>query len=184
MDPKWGAYGGTIYNISDYVCGLKIGTSFADVVDTLYAISATPALQITGLNGTNVTYTINLATNTGFSGTVNLSVSGLPANTSYNLSQTSLTGAGTATLNVTTSSTTPQGAYTLLISAIDGNQTNYYTVAMQVSKLPGTYVWNGPGAGSNNWSASTNWSPAGPPRAIDTVDFFNAGGGQHCFQYK
>jgi hypothetical protein len=175
VDPKWGAYGGNIYNIYDYVSGLKIGTAYADVVDTLYAISATPALQYTGLNGTNINYTISLATNTGFNGTVNLAVSGLPANTAYSLSKSSFTGAGTATLSVTTSNTTPAGDYTLLLSAIDGKQTNYYTVEMQVSKPPGTYVWSGPGAGANNWSANTNWSPAGPPGSADIVEFFNPG---------
>src|ERR1035438_3822515 len=77
VDPKWGAYGGDIYNVYDYVSGLKIGTTYADVVDTLYALSASPPSQYTGLNGTNITYSVNLATNLGFAGSVQLSVSGL-----------------------------------------------------------------------------------------------------------
>jgi hypothetical protein len=116
-----------------------------------------------------------VATNTGFSGTIKLVVSGLPANTSFSLSQTNFTGAGVATLSVTTSNTTPPGAYTVLLSGINGRQTNYYTVDVQVTRPPGTYVWNGSGAGAYPWSASANWSPAGPPGSSDTVDFFNAG---------
>lgn len=175
VDPKWGAYGGDIYNVYDYVCGLKIGTTYGDVVDTLYALSASPPLQYTGLTGTNINYTINVVTNAGFSGTIQLAVSGMPANTSYSLSQTNFNGAGVATLNMTTSNTTPQGSYTVLLSGIDGTQTNYYTVEVQVTKPPGTYVWNGPGAGAYNWSVGTNWSPNGPPGASDSVNFFNAG---------
>jgi hypothetical protein len=176
VDPKWGVYGGDIYTVYDYVSGLKIGTTYADVVDTLYAMSASPPSQITGLTGTNLSYTINLVTNTGFSGNVQLSVSGLPANTSYTLSPSSFNGPGVATLNVTTSNTTPQGTYTLLFRAINGTKTNYTTVEMVVAAVPGTYVWNGAGAGANNWSAASNWSPAGgPPTSIDTVKFFNPG---------
>ncbi|HVM46418.1 MAG TPA: heparin lyase I family protein [Candidatus Acidoferrum sp.] len=175
VDPKWGVYGGDIYTVIDYVSGLRIGTAYADVVDTLYATSASPASQITGLTGTNITYTVNVVTNSGFSGSITLSVSGLPANTSFRLSPTSFTGPGAATLSVTTSNTTPQGTYTLLFRAIDGAQTNYTTVEMIVSKVPGTYVWNGPGAGANNWSSAGNWSPAGPPGTIDSVEFFNQG---------
>ena len=175
VDPKWGAYGGDIDSVYDYVCGLKIGTTYADVVDTLYALSAAPPSQYAGLNGTNLTYTINVATNTGFSGNIKLTLSGLPTNARYSLSQTSFSGAGVATLSVTTSNATPQGTYILLLSGINGSQTNYYTVQMNVTKPPATYVWNGPGAGAYNWSAGTNWSPTGPPGATDTVEFYNAG---------
>jgi hypothetical protein len=175
VDPKWGAYGGDTDAVYDYVCGLKIGTTYADVVDTLYALSASPPSQYAGVSGTNLSYTINVVTNAGFSGSIKLLVSGLPANSSCSLSQTNFSGAGAATLSVTTASTTPQGTYTLLIAGIAGTQTNYYTVEMKVSKPPATYVWNGLGAGTNNWSASTNWSPAGPPGPLDTAVFDNTG---------
>jgi hypothetical protein len=175
VDPKWGAYGDDVDAVSDYVTGLKIGTTYNDVVDSLFALTASPPFQYTGLNGTNVTYTINLTTNLGFTGTIQLSVSGLPANTAYTLSPTSFTGQGTATLSVITSNTTPAGYYTLLFTGVNNGKTNYYTVAMDVAKPPGTYVWNGPGAGSNTWSATGNWSPTGPPTAIDSVEFFDPG---------
>ena len=43
------------------------------------------------------------------------------------------------------------------------------------SHAPGIFVWNGPGAGANNWSASGNWIPAGPPESLDDVKFFDLG---------
>jgi len=175
VDPKWGAYGGDIYAITNQVCGLKIGTTYADAVDTLYCQSATPASQTTGLSGTNVSYTLTVATNAGFSGTIQLSVSGLPANSSYTISPSSFTAAGTATLDVTTSNTTLPGDYILVLRAISGGLTNYTTVGLNVAKAPVAYAWNGPGAGANRWSTPGNWSPAGPPTAIDTAGFNNAG---------
>ena len=175
VDPKWGIYGDDIDACSDYVTALKIGTTYADVVDTLYALTASPPSQYTGLTGTNISYTVNVVTNAGFTGSITLAVSGLPANTSYTLNPSVFTGQGTATLTVTTSNNTPQGSYTVLVSGINGTQTNYYTVLMQVTRPPATYVWNGPGTGNNDWSAAANWSPTGPPSSIDTVDFFDAG---------
>lgn len=43
------------------------------------------------------------------------------------------------------------------------------------SHPPGVFVWNGPGAGTNNWSESGHWIPAGPPEAFDDVKFLDAG---------
>jgi len=45
------------------------------------------------------------------------------------------------------------------------------------SRAPATIIWNGPGAGSNNWSVAGNWNPAETPGAFDDVKFFDAGAG-------
>ena len=48
--------------------------------------------------------------------------------------------------------------------------------ALTVSSHPPTvFIWNGPGAGANSWSASGYWSPAGPPETLDDVKFFDPG---------
>jgi hypothetical protein len=36
-------------------------------------------------------------------------------------------------------------------------------------------IWNGPGAGANNWSTTNNWLPTEAPEFLDDVKFFNAG---------
>ena len=41
--------------------------------------------------------------------------------------------------------------------------------------IPGVFIWNGPGAGTNKWSTSGYWSPAGPPEAFDDLKFFDPG---------
>src|SRR5262249_13809959 len=43
------------------------------------------------------------------------------------------------------------------------------------SHPPSTIIWNGPGAGLNNWSVVGNWSPAEVPEALDNVKFYDPG---------
>jgi hypothetical protein len=175
VDPKWGVYGGGTYTVIDYVSGLKIGTTYADVVDSSFLLTGAPVSQIAGITGTNLYYTVNVVTNPGYSGSVALSMSGLPANASASFSPPSVTGPGASTLSVTTSNTTPLGTYTLFVKGVDGTETNMTTVELVVNKAPRNLVWNGPGAGANNWSAAGNWSPAGPPEIQDSALFLNPG---------
>ena len=89
---------------------------------TNFVISASPA-SLTVSQGTSATYTVSLTTASGYVGTVNFSVSGLPASTTPVFSPTSLTASGTTTLTISTSATsplTPPGTYPLTISASDG----------------------------------------------------------------
>jgi hypothetical protein len=175
VDPKWGVYGGDTYTVIDYVSGLKIGTTYADVLSSSFLLTGAPVLQIAGVTGTNLYYTVNVVTNPGYSGSVALSVSGLPANASASFSPASVTGPGASTLTVTTSNTTPLGIYTLVLKGVDGTETNMTTIELDVNKAPRSLVWNGPGAGANNWSTSGNWSPAGPPEVQDSAVFLNTG---------
>jgi autotransporter-associated beta strand protein len=43
------------------------------------------------------------------------------------------------------------------------------------SHPPSAIVWNGPGAGLNDWSNPGNWSPAEVPESLDTVKFYDSG---------
>jgi autotransporter-associated beta strand protein len=43
------------------------------------------------------------------------------------------------------------------------------------SHPPSTIIWNGPGAGLNNWSSAGNWSPAEVPESLDNVKFYDVG---------
>jgi hypothetical protein len=38
-------------------------------------------------------------------------------------------------------------------------------------------IWNGPGAGANNWSTTNHWLPTEAPEFLDDVKFFDAGAG-------
>ena len=67
-----------------------------------FSISATPSSQNIVIGG-NTSYTVTVGSLNGFSGTVALSVSGLPAHVSGSFSPASITGgSGSSTLNITT----------------------------------------------------------------------------------
>src|ERR1017187_3151945 len=71
-------------------------------------------------------------------------------------------GLALITINVTDSSGQPAGtSFTLTVSSHAGTK----------------IIWNGPGAGANNWSTTNNWLPTESPEFLDDVKFFDAGAG-------
>src|SRR5215472_14825799 len=80
-----------------------------------FSISASPASQTVTAGGSG-SYTTTISALSGFAGTVNLSISGLPGGATASFNPASVAGAGNSTLSVATSSTTPAGNYTLTIT--------------------------------------------------------------------
>jgi hypothetical protein len=76
---------------------------------------------------------VNVTALGGFTGTVGLSVSGLPAGATASLNPTSVTGTGSSTLTVTTASTTPAGLSTLTIKGTAGTLTHQTAVTLTVT---------------------------------------------------
>jgi malectin (di-glucose binding ER protein)/chitobiase/beta-hexosaminidase-like protein len=113
-----------------------------------FSVSATPSTQ-TVAPGVGTNYTVTVGALGGFSGVVGLAVSGLPANTTFNLSATSVNGSGPSTLTVNTTSTTPGGTYPLTITGTSGSVTHTATVTLAVV-VPGVTQINsgGPTVGS------------------------------------
>ncbi|WP_200821547.1 hypothetical protein [Bryocella elongata] len=101
-----------------------------------FSMSATPASQ-TVTPGNNATYTATIGALNGFTDTVNLSVSGLPAGATASFNPTSVAGSGSSTLTVLTATTTPTGTYTLTIAGIDGSLSHSATVTLIVSASTG-----------------------------------------------
>jgi hypothetical protein len=97
-----------------------------------FGISTTPASQ-TVTAGNSTTYTTTISALGGFAGAVNLSVSGLPSGATATFNPASVTGSGTSTLSVTTSSTTPFGTYTLTITGTSGTLTHSTTATLVVT---------------------------------------------------
>jgi hypothetical protein len=97
-----------------------------------FAVSATPSSQ-TVTAGSGTTYTTTVSALNGFTGTVSLSVSGLPSGASGSFNPTSVAGSGNSTLSVSTSSTTPAGTYTLTITGTSGSLTHSTTVTLVVN---------------------------------------------------
>jgi hypothetical protein len=107
---------------------------------TSFSLIASPASRTVLAGGaSNVTYTVTATTNAGFSGSIGLSVSGLPANSSASFSPATLTGAGSSTLTISTSNSTPVTNATLTITGINSGTTNNAAATLLVS-APGTLV--------------------------------------------
>ncbi len=100
-----------------------------------FSLSTAPASQ-TVTQGNTANYTVTIGAVNGFSGIVNLSASGLPANTTATFSPTTVTGGGSATMTVTTGASTPTGSRTLTITGASGALTRTATVGLVVTGAP------------------------------------------------
>jgi len=98
-----------------------------------FSIAASPASQ-TVTQGASTSYTATVTSINGFTSTVSLSVSGLPAGASGTFNPSSISGgSGSSTLNVTTSGSTPAGTYTLTITGSSGSLSHSATTTLVVA---------------------------------------------------
>jgi parallel beta-helix repeat protein len=144
-----------------------------------YSLSAGPASQAI-LPGGGTTFTASVTTNSGFSGSINFGLSGLPANATGNFSPTSLSGNGNSTLTITTATGVTPGNYSLSINGTNGTAVATATVNLIISApggSPGTLWWTN-GAANLNWSSALNWLNVtsggfGPPGISNDLIFTN-----------
>ncbi|HET7420395.1 MAG TPA: hypothetical protein VFL27_08440 [Candidatus Dormibacteraeota bacterium] len=99
-----------------------------------FSLSASPASQ-TVIQGSSATITVNVARIGGFSGSVTLTVSGLPAGASGAFSPNPATGAS-STLTVTADPTTAVGSYPLTVTGTGGSLTHTASATLVVSAPP------------------------------------------------
>jgi hypothetical protein len=93
---------------------------------TRISISASPSPQQL-LGCASASYTVTVPAQTGVTGTLTLSVSGLPAGATASFSPATLANSGSSTLTVNTSTSTPAGTYPLTITVSNatlGGSTN------------------------------------------------------------
>jgi subtilase family serine protease len=116
--------------------GTLVRTTSVTLVVTLpappgFTLSASPASQ-TIRRGSSTTYTITITRTGGFSGSVTLSVSGLPSQTTATFSPNPTSGS--STLRIATSSRTAPGTYKLTITGVSSGLTNKTTVTLVVTR--------------------------------------------------
>jgi hypothetical protein len=160
--------------------GLTHNASVTLVVGT-YSMVVSPASQTVPPGGSTA-FTMTVATNSGFSSSVNFGLAGLPANVNAGFSPASLSGAGTSTLNVTTATNAPAGNYTLTFYGTNGTAVSSATAILNITVTTlitnsGALVWTN-GAGNLNWSGPLNWTNLtaggnGPPGPGNSVIFTN-----------
>jgi uncharacterized membrane protein len=94
-----------------------------------FSLSATPASR-TVTRGDSTTYSVSVTPLAGFTGSVTLSTSGLPAGAAASFNPNPTTG--TSTMTVTTASTTPAGSYPVTITGTSGSLTHTASVQLVV----------------------------------------------------
>jgi uncharacterized membrane protein len=113
-----------------------------------FAMSATPGTQMVTPGGAT-SYTVTIGAVNGFTGTVDLAISGLPANATASLSPSSIPGgAGSATLTVTTAANAPSGTATLTITGTSGALTHTTTVGLTITSGPDFTISAAPSSNS------------------------------------
>src|SRR5262249_32957480 len=123
--------------------GVPSIASFVQVNSSDFSISATPASR-TVVAGTGTSYTASVSAFGSFNGSVNFSVTGLPSGAGATFNPTSVAGSGSSTMNVTTSTSTPPGNYSLVVTGTSGALTHNTTVTLIVTTGGG----GSPGAGA------------------------------------
>jgi hypothetical protein len=97
-----------------------------------FTITATPASR-TVTAGSAATYSVTVAAQNGFAGTVSFAASGTPPGTTAAFSPASVSGAGGSTLTVTTGAATPAGTTTLTVTGTNGSLSRSTTVTLIVT---------------------------------------------------
>jgi len=98
-----------------------------------FSLSASPGSQTVSRHGGSVTYVVTITPSNGFTGTVTLSVSGLPSRASAAFSPNPATTTTPSTLTVSTSNGTTARTYTLTITGVNGSLTHTTTVTLVVT---------------------------------------------------
>ena len=113
--------------------GVPSVATFVQVIpQSDFSVTATPSSR-TVSPGTSTSYSVSVTPSNGFNGNVTFSVTGLPSGATASFSPSSVTGSGSSTLSVNTSSSTPMGSYPLTITATGGNLSHSTQVTLAVA---------------------------------------------------
>jgi hypothetical protein len=97
-----------------------------------FSLSASP-VAVTSQGGATATSVISAAVSGGFSSSISLSTSGLPAGATASLSATSISGSGAATLSLNPGSAAP-GTYSVVITGTSGARSHQATIAWNIGQ--------------------------------------------------
>jgi hypothetical protein len=123
-----------------------------------FALSASPASQAV-VQGSSTSYTVTVTALNGFNGTVAFAASGLPAGAAATFNPISVTGSGSSTMTVTTSSLTPAGTYTITITGTSGTLVHTTSVTLVVNgPTPDFSISASPASQTVTRSSSTSYT--------------------------
>jgi hypothetical protein len=136
------------------------------VAVTSFSLAATPASQSV-ISGNPVSYAVTVTALNGFTGSVALSMVGLPAGAAATFNPPTVSGAGSSTLTITTGpATTPSGSFAMSIMGTSGAFTTTAAVTLVTTELSTVRVnCGGPAytdSHGNSWSSDTGSSGGTP----------------------
>jgi hypothetical protein len=138
--------------------GTQTASTTVYVAITSFSLAATPASQSV-ISGNQISYTVTITALNGFTGSVALNVSGLPAGAVATFSPATIAAAGSSTLTITTGTTTPSGSYPFTITGTSGALTSTAAVTLVTTELNTVRVnCGGPAytdSNGNLWAADT-----------------------------
>ena len=100
-----------------------------------FTISASPS-SVSVVKGAGGSSTINVAAVNGFSSSVNLTVSGCPANATCSLNPGAVTPGNSSVLSITTTGSAAVGSYSLAVQGTSGTLSHSTSVALTVLAAP------------------------------------------------
>ena len=112
--------------------GLSSSTVSRTITVPDFSLTASPSSQTVSA-GAGTSYTATVTAGTGFTGVVTFGVSGLPAGATATFAPSSVTAAGSTTLSVSTSASTPAGSYPLVVTGTSGQLSHSRTVTLIVA---------------------------------------------------
>ncbi len=128
---------GRVYVASNVACTAPCSPGQIFVYGLLpaadFIISASPASQ-TILQGQSATYSVNISPQNGFTGTVALTASGLPAGVTASFSPSPVGAGGSSTLTLSSSASAALGNFTVTIQGASGSLKHTTTVKLIVQQ--------------------------------------------------
>ena len=141
-----------------------------------FSLSATPSSRTIAPGGSS-SHSVAVASQNGFTGTVNFGIIGLPAGVTASFSPAAVTGSASTTLGISTNTSIPAGTYPLVITGTSGPVTRTVNVTLvvngdfSISAAPATATINIGGAtkysvaiSSSGFSGTVLFSVSGLPK--------------------
>jgi uncharacterized membrane protein len=122
-----------------------------------FSISASPSTQTVAVGG-STTYTATLTAVNGFSGTITMSASGLPAGVTASFNPATVVGSGSSTATITVGSGVAAGTYTLTLTGTSGSLTHSANVTLTVTPPPDFTIAASPSTQSAPVGGSTTYT--------------------------
>jgi len=155
-----GSYPFTINAVSGTIAHSVNVTLLVQATD--FALSIAPALQQV-LHGGSTSFTATVTPQNGFTGTVTLSVSGLPAGVAATFTPQSLTS-GDSTLNMTVDNSVTPGSYPFTITGTSGSLAHSANATLQVQAAGNYTVTVTPASRKIFQGAKTYWTATVTPQ--------------------